>query len=69
MDKMLGKDSFKNSTPLRKWTIDSTLFYSYLVQTRAGREGTFINDRGFRHMNNPDDKTGVTFAFWHVKGR
>lgn len=38
--------------------------FKQLVTMRATREGTFINDRGPRHLKNCDDKTGVTYAFW-----
>ena len=39
-------------------------FFRSLVNMRARRSGGFINDRGFRHICNRGDKTGVTYAFW-----
>ena len=45
-------------------------FYRRLVRMRARREmmlgGEFINDRGFRHIKNRDDFSGVTYAFWLI---
>lgn len=42
-------------------------FYNRLVAMRAKREGTFINDRGRRHVKNRYDSIGVTYAFWLEK--
>lgn len=47
--------------------IDVNYYYRYLTLMRARRTRSFINDRGFRHINNRKDKTGVTYAFWYVK--
>ena len=50
-----------------KEMIDTNYYYNYLIQLRASRTRSFINDRGFRHINNRNDKTGVTYAFWYIK--
>ena len=42
-------------------------FFRTLIIMRARRSGGFINDRGFRHICNSGDKTGVTYAFWLVR--
>ena len=44
-------------------------FYRRLIIRRAGRIHSFIDndERGFRHINNDWDKTGVTYAFWLLK--
>lgn len=34
-----------------KTMIDSNYYYNYLTQMRARRTRSFINDRGFRHIN------------------
>ena len=53
--------SFNNMTDMQN------AFYKRLVSMRAKREGTFINDRGRRHVKNRHDKVGVTYAFWLEK--
>ena len=58
-----------NSLPIRDQRNNKVFYYNYLVQTRASREGSFITDRGFRHINNRGDRTGVTYAFWLKKDR
>lgn len=46
-------------------------FYRCLVRKRARRQimlgGGFINDRGFRHIKNLNDFSGVTYAFWLIR--
>ena len=46
-------------------------FYRALIRRRAKRQmwsgGGFINDRGFRHIKNHDDLSGVTYAFWLIR--
>ena len=46
-------------------------FYRKLVRKRARRQimlgGGLINDRGFRHIKNLDDFSGVTYAFWLIR--
>ena len=46
-------------------------FYRQLVKRRAQRQimlgGGFINDKGFRHIKNLDDFSGVTYAFWLIR--
>lgn len=46
--------------------IDANYYYRYLTIMRARRTRSFINDRGFRHIKNNNDKTGVTYAFWLI---
>ena len=49
-------------------TKEAKEFYWLLVCKRAGRlPRSFINDRGFRHINNKQDKIGWTYAFWLLK--
>lgn len=40
--------------------------FIHLIRKRAKQVRSFINDKGFRHINNRDDKTGVTYAFWMI---
>ena len=46
-------------------------FYRRLVRRRARREimlgDGLINDRGFRHIKNLNDLSGVTYAFWLIR--
>lgn len=46
-------------------------FYRALIRRRVKRQmwfgGGFINDRGFRHIKNYDDLSGVTYAFWLIR--
>ena len=43
-------------------------FYLALVRLRVRHAywTSFINDRGFRHIKNEDDFSGVTYAFWLI---
>ena len=43
---------------------DQIEYYRQLVALRAEHQDSFINDRGNRHINNRNDKTGVTYGFW-----
>ena len=53
--------SVKNPAPTQ------SRFYKRLVRRRARREGCFINGRGFRHIKNLNDLSGVTYAFWLIR--
>lgn len=57
-NRQLDKDRFDGQV---------SLFLNHLILVRAGRTHTFIEDRGFRHINNANDKTGVTYAFWLIR--
>ncbi len=51
----------------RRQEIGFSQFYKCLVNKRAKREASFINDRGFRHIKNREDLSGSTFTFWMIK--
>lgn len=54
-----------------EYDVTQSRFYRALVTKRARRAnwygGSFINDRGFRHIKNHDDLSGVTYAFWLIR--
>lgn len=39
-------------------------FYEQLVDLRANHHGGFINDRGYKNKKSPNDKIGITYAYW-----
>ena len=53
-----------------KLEAETRRFLQHLTLKRAGRIRSFVETRaGFRHLNNADDKTGVTYAFWRIKDK
>ena len=70
-EEAIGSLYDKTIAAMQEYDVRQSRFYRALVARRAKRAiwygGGFINDRGFRHIKNHDDLSGVTYAFWLIR--
>ena len=70
-EEVIGSLYDKTMTVMSEYDVRQSRFYKALVARRAKRTicsgGGFINDRGFQHIKNHDDLSGVTYAFWLIR--